>query len=139
MFAGCLALASINMAENPAQHASSVRERWPQLQEWTRRRFGKRADVEGVLFLIGLQELGRGAAPDLDKARKEQILLEGTFCAFETLGYYERTGIEDNGHWIWEQRKSMPADLTKAEEEVMLRQAALAYFDLNHRCWIDEF
>jgi len=101
------------------------------------RRFGKKADMEGILFLVGIQELGHGFSPNLDKDRKEQIVVEGAYCVLETLGYYERVGMERTGHWIWEQSQELPADLSKEAEEYMLRRAVLRYFDKNFKNWSD--
>ncbi len=121
-----------------ARDDGTLQERWALFQRWTLNRFGKKADVEGILFLVGIQELGKGFVPDLDKARKEQILLEGTYCVLETLGYYERIGMEGNGHWIWEQTNPLPSELSKEAEEQMLRRAVLRYFDINHKYWTHE-
>ena len=115
-----------------------LRERWTKLQLWTKQRFGKKADMEAILFLVGIQELGHGLPPDLDKTNKEQIVVEGAYCVLETLGYYDRVGIERNGHWIWEPITNLPQDIDKKAEENLLRHAVLRYFDINHKNWIDE-
>jgi len=115
----------------------ALQKRWAKLQRWVEHRFGKKADMEGILFLVGIQELGHGFLPDLDKDRKEQIVVEGAYCVLETLGYYERVGMERTGHWIWEQRHELPADLSKEAEEHMLRRAVLRYFDKNVNNWSD--
>lgn len=118
--------------------SAALQQRWALFQQWTLHRFGKAADIEGILFLVGIQELGQGFAPDLEKNRKEQILLEGTYCVLETLGYYERIGMEGGGHWIWEQSHPLPQDLSKEAEERLLRTAVLRYFDTHYRNWTDE-
>ena len=105
--------------------------RWRRLQAWLSQRFGRDADIEGILFLVGVQELGRGYAPGLNKGAKEQLVMEGTYCVYETLGFYERIGMEADGHWIWEERLAPPPDLSEDEQETLLRSAVLRYFD-NH-------
>ena len=112
--------------------------RWVRFQRWMLRRFGKETDVESTLFLIGLQELGKGVPSDMDKRKREQVIMEGSYCALETLGYYERTGVTATGHWIWEQRTLRPDDLSGSEEERILREAILCYFDKNHPSWTHE-
>ncbi len=131
------------MASSPgtiptARKDDALCARWAMLQRWTFNRFGREPDLEGILFLIGIQELGHGYLSDLDKARKEQLVLEGTYSALETLGYYERVGMENNGHWIWELRSPLPADLSPEAEERMLQRAVLRYFDNNLKQWTDE-
>lgn len=115
-----------------------LQRRWARFRKWSLHRFGKAADVEGILFLIGLQELGRGAAPDLGKAARQEILLEGAYTVLETLGYYERVGVTRDGHSIWEPREPLPAEFTGKAEEHMLRKAVLCYLDKNHQEWINE-
>ena len=95
---------------------SGLEARWAQLQQWALRHYGRIPDVQGLLFLIGLRELGQGYVPDLDKRRKEHIVMEGIYCALAALGHYARVGIEGNGHWIWEPRAALPGSLSETEE-----------------------
>ncbi|MFQ5572223.1 MAG: hypothetical protein ACE5G0_21315 [Rhodothermales bacterium] len=102
---------------------------WGRLQTWVKERFGKEPGIEEILFLIGVQSLGRGFEPHLDKETKQALIMEGTYCAFATLGIYERVGMEDNGHWIWDRRIAPPPDLSVDEQEKLLRAAILRYFE----------
>lgn len=108
--------------------ADTLEPRWSRLQQWLQGRFDKEADLEGILFLIGVQETGRGYEPDLEKEVKERLVMEGTYCAFETLGLYRRVGMEKDGHWIWERRTDTP-DLSIEQQETLLKMAILHYFD----------
>ena len=108
--------------------AGALEARWSRLQQWLQERFDKEADLEGILFLIGVQETGRGYEPDLGKEVKERLVMEGTYCAFETLGLFRRVGIEKDGHWIWERRTDTP-DLSVEQQETLLKTAILRYFD----------
>ena len=111
--------------------AEALEARWQRLQGWIRERFGKDAGIEGILFLVGIQEQGRGYEPDLDKETKERLVMEGTYCVFETLGIYERIGMEADGHWIWQRRIDHPPGLSIDQQETLLRTAILRYFN-NH-------
>ena len=117
---------------------ADLAERWTRLQRWVQRRFGKDPDLEGILFLIGMQELGKGFIPDLDKKRKEQIVWEGTYNALAALGYYERAGLETNGHWIWEECNPLPETQSSQADEQLVRQGILRYFDQNIDDWSNE-
>lgn len=109
--------------------AAGLEARWQRLQAWIGARFGKEADIEGILFLIGVQTRGRGFEPDLEKEAKERLIMEGAYCVFETLGVYERVGMEADGHWIWQRRMDHPPNLSVDEQETLLRAAILRYFD----------
>ena len=118
--------------------ADVLEARWQRLQAWISRRFGKEAGIEGLLFLVGVQEQGRGYEPDLDKETKERLVMEGTCCVFETLGIYERIGMEADGQWIWQRRIDHPPDLSVDQQETLLRTAILRYFDNHLRDFSDE-
>ena len=40
------------------QDINRLQERWAKLSEIIKERFGKKPDIEGILFLIGVRELG---------------------------------------------------------------------------------
>ena len=104
-------------------------ERWAGLLAWIAERFGRsNAAIEPILFLIGVQERGAGYQPDLAKEDKQAVIMDGTYHAFETLGFYERVGMESDGAWIWERIVRLP-ELTVEEQEKLLRVAILRYFE----------
>ncbi len=119
--------------ENPTQahlqaEDAELETRWQALAAWIEKRFSHDTSVEAILFLIGIQSRARGYEPELDKDRKQDLIMEGTYCAFETLGMYERVGLETDGLWIWERSYRLP-DLSVEEQEKLLRIAILRYFD----------
>ena len=108
---------------------SLLEAQWRRLQTWVAKRFGKAPGIEEILFLVGIQSQGRGFEPDLDKEAKQSLVMEGTYCVFETLGVYERIGMEKDGHWIWERRLAHPPNLSVDQQEKLLRTAILRYFE----------
>ena len=107
----------------------TVSSRWRRLQAWLGERFGAQPGLEGILFLVGIQARGYGFEPDLDKDAKQALIMEGTYCVFETLGVYERVGMEQEGHWIWKRLIAQPPNLSIDDQEKLLRTAILQYFD----------
>ncbi len=118
--------------------AAALELQWRRLQDWVAEQFGREAGIEGVLFLIGVQEHGRGFEPDLAKEAKERLIMEGTYCVFETLGVYERVGMEKDGYWIWERRINHPPDLSVDQQETLLRTAILRYFDTHLKASVSD-
>ena len=108
---------------------AALATRWQHLQAWVEARFERAPSIEVILFLIGIQSRGRGFEPDLDKEAKQALIMEGTYCAFATLGIYEHAGIEEDGSWIWERVLDPPSDLSVEEQEKLLKIAILRYFE----------
>ncbi len=106
-----------------------VAKAWPKLQTWLDSTLGCSDDLEGVLFLVGLHESGREFEPGLDKASKQRLVNEGTYCVLECLGCFERVGQEVDGYWIWEPHENLPEDMSSAEQDLLLRAGILRYFD----------
>ena len=107
----------------------SLETQWQCLEAWVEQRFGKTPAIEEILFLVGVQSRGYGFEPDLDKEAKQGLVMEGTYCVFETLGVYARVGMEKDGHWIWERQVDHPPNLSVDEQEKLLRTAILRYFE----------
>lgn len=102
---------------------------WQRILSWIEQRFGQQAGIEAVLFLIGLQSRGIGYEPEMEKERKQDTIMEGTFCAFETLGFYERIGVDENGFWIWERSVESIPKLSIEDQEKILKLGIVRYFD----------
>lgn len=102
--------------------------RWSELLSRVEAQFGRVPDVDALLFLIGVQSVGRGYEPDLPKERKQSLIMEGSYLALETLGVYARVGMERNGFLIWEKALELPP-LSVDEQEKLLRIGILNYFE----------
>ncbi len=94
-----------------------------QLKELT----GKRpADLNAVLFLIGIQELGKGAKT-FSKEEKQDILHIAICKVLSRAGYYELEGHDTQGWPHWKLIKKLPRfDLL--EQEKLLKIQILEYF-----------
>ncbi len=75
-----------------------------------------------------MQSVGRGYEPDLPKERKQSLIMEGSYLAFETIDHYRRMGLERNGFWIWEKMTNLPK-LSTEDQEKLLQIGILNYFD----------
>lgn len=105
--------------------------KWHQLQQTLDDQFGKQPGIEAILFLIGIQSRGRGFEPKLNKQVKQDIIMEGTHCVFETLGLYKRVGIDSNGLSLWERNSPLFPKLSLPDQEKLLRVAILSYFEVQ--------
>lgn len=120
-------------AEDPVGAALAVDEetldgRWERLKTWLDARFGRDTNLEGILFLIGIQSRGQGFEPKLGKEVKQDLIMEGTYRAFEALGLYRRAGTDAEGGPVWVRAGDVPR-LSVDRQEKLLRVAILAYFE----------
>jgi hypothetical protein len=109
--------------------------RWERLLERLARRLGKPPSLEGVLFLIGLRELGLGYQPGLEKEHKQDLVQEGANFALAALGYLEALGRDpETGFTRW-RRQAPLQPLDTESQERLLRWAIWRYFVT--RVWPD--
>jgi hypothetical protein len=89
---------------------------------------GKRPkDLNAVLFLIGVQELGKGAI-NYSKEEK-QDLMHIAICKLMSLeGYYQLEGVDQEGWPHWKLIKKLP-HFDLMEQEKLLKVQALEYFE----------
>lgn len=106
---------------------TDIQTDWKFLLNWLETTVGKRpADLNAVLFLIGVQELGKG--PRRYTKEQKQDLLHIAVCKVMSLsGYYELEGYDKDGWPVWNLAKPLPyANLS--EQESFLQQHVLNYF-----------
>lgn len=101
---------------------------WQQLLNDLNKIIGKKpADVNGVLFLIGVQELGQGKKT-FSKEEK-QDLMHIAICKILSLsGFYELEGLDEQGWPHWKLVKKLP-HFDMLEQEKLLKLNILEYFE----------
>lgn len=94
-----------------------------QLEEWVGKRPG---DLNGVLFLIGVQELGQGAKR-FTKEQKQDLMHIGICKVLSLSSYYSLEYVDQEGwpHYKLE-RALPPGDLLK--QEALLKMHVIEYF-----------
>lgn len=111
-----------------AADESDLTAEWSRVEEWIEHRFGRDTSIEAILFLIGIQSRGRGYEPELAKEKKQDTIMEGTYCVFEKLGIYQRVGLDEDGFWIWERTVDKIPGLPIDDQEKLLKLGIVAYF-----------
>ena len=88
---------------------------------------GKRpADLNGVLFLIGVQELGQGNK-NFSKEEKQDLIHLGICKVLSLDGYYHLQGHDEDGWPHWELVKKLP-HFDLFEQEKLLKLNIIEYF-----------
>jgi len=99
---------------------------WEALLEKLQTVLGKKPNLEALLFLIGMQELGKGKK--VFSKEEKQDLMHIAVCRLLSLdGYYEFEGRDNDGWPHWKLIKTMPQDGLKEQELLLIKNIKL-YF-----------
>lgn len=101
-----------------------------QIEEHTH---AKPKDLNGVLFLVGVQELGRGFAR-FTKEEKQDLLHIAICKVLSLSGYYELEGVDKDGWPHWKLVQKLP-HFDLLEQEKLLKAHVLEYFETEFN-WI---
>ncbi|WP_199117136.1 hypothetical protein [Pedobacter sp. ASV28] len=107
---------------------AEINIRWKQLQEKIAQEFDSEApDLKVILFLIGVQELGKGPGK-FSKRQKEELMHIATCRLLSEMGFYELEALDQDGWPHWKLVKQIPA-YASLEQEMLLKSLAIGYFD----------
>lgn len=104
-----------------------LKSNWRLLQEKFSRRFadGDQIDLDGVVFLIGVQELGL-IKKKLKKDEKIQVMHIAICRLLEPFGYYKYIGLDEDGWPHYEMTQNLP-NLKPGEQTILMKTAAVEY------------
>jgi|SRR6218665_1206538 len=89
--------------------------------------FGEGIDLQVLLFLIGVEELGKGFQ-NFKKNEKTDLMHVAICTLLEPYGYYEFIG-KDKDEWPhFELKKELPA-LNDEEQQAFMKEAIVEYFE----------
>ena len=92
-------------------------------------RFGKKPDLEAVLFLIGIQEFGQ-LRNKFSKEQKQDLMHVAVCSLLAQSGYYEIESYDDDGWPHFRQLKVLPV-FNMIEQENFLKDHILLYFETH--------
>ena len=103
-------------------------KKWESLVEYISIKFGDgtELDLQAILFLIGVNELGQGYR-DFTKEEKINLLHIAICRLLSGYGYYNFVGKDRDGWPHWSTNKELPA-LESDEQTALLKEAAIVYF-----------
>ena len=105
-----------------------LKDRWENLVVFLSDKFSdlETLDVEAILYLVGLQELGQVHR----KMRKEDninLIHIGICSVLETYGYYRFNYYDDDGWPHFELLEPLPS-LKPGEQSILMKEALVTYF-----------
>lgn len=83
--------------------------------------------MDGILFLIGVQELGTGKQ-EYTKEQKQDLMHIAVCTVLAPSGYYKMDGFDEEGWPHFSQLKALP-EFQLMEQENFLKDHVLMYFD----------
>jgi hypothetical protein len=106
--------------------SDDLMQRWWDLEAKLVERFGKKPDMEAIVFLIGLNETGF-LAEKITKEQKQDLMHVATCTLLAPSGYFVLEGRDEEGWPHFKQVKELP-NLSLPDQENFLRDHILLYF-----------
>ncbi len=108
----------------------SVDIQWNKLLYKISEDFNVDADKNGVLLLIGIQEMGLGFEKEYSREKKMDLINLAECTVLTQLGYYEKTGYDNNGWPAFRQLKIIPR-FSQTQQDILMQSAIVKYFTDN--------
>jgi len=99
---------------------------WRELIDRLEKRFGEGMELETVLFLIGVQELGQGHR-EFKKHEKLDLMHIAICRLLSRYGYYEFEGVDGDGWPHYRALAKLPT-LNPKEQSQLMKEAVIEYF-----------
>lgn len=107
----------------------NLKTRWEAIQQMVSQRFGggETLDLDAIIYLIGVQELGKGYQK-FSKDEKLNVMHIAICKLLEPFGYYEFDFFDEDG---WPHYKSLDElpNLKPGEQSVLMKEAVIMYFE----------
>lgn len=99
---------------------------WTRLVKKLEEQFGEGLDVEGIVYLVGLQQLGKGPVK-LNKSQKMDLMHIAVCGLLARFGYYTFVGEDEDGWPHYEAVDSLP-ELKPGQQHRLIKEALVDYF-----------
>lgn len=104
-----------------------LQQRWWNLEAKLVERFGKKPDMEAILFLIGIQETNF-INTKVTKEQKQDLMHVAVCTLLAQSGYYQIDKHDEDGWPHFKQLKDLPVNGV-IEQENFLKDHILLYFE----------
>ena len=102
---------------------------WQRILYRFKKNFHKKPDLQEMIFLIGLQEVGK-IHEKFTKEEKQDLMHVGVCTLLSPIGYYTYHGRDEEGWPHFTKNEDIPP-LKLDDQEYLLKQMILRYFDEN--------
>jgi hypothetical protein len=111
------------------QKTTDLKEKWNFLVAELSQQFadGDELNVDGIIYLIGVQELGQGHRR-FKKDEKVNLMHIAICKLLEPYGYYEFDFFDEDGWPHYKTLTELPS-LKPGEQTVLIKEAIVSYFE----------
>ena len=120
----CQKIKQIIVQTNPLNDQEKAK--WYQVVFDLKKQFGKKPDMNGLLFIIGVQELG--VLREFNKQEKLELMHIATAKLLSFEGYYEFEKTDEEG-WPHYKLIATPPYLDLTTQEELLKRLVVRYFE----------
>lgn len=105
-----------------------LKERWENVVKILSNKFadGEELDLDGIIYLIGIQELGKFKQP-FKKDDKVNLMHIAICRLLEPYGYYEFDFFDNDGWPHYKIKEELPP-LKAGEQTILMKEAIVNYF-----------
>jgi hypothetical protein len=100
--------------------------RWAEVIKKLNFKFDQDFELDGILFLIGIQELGKGYIK-LNKDQKMDVIHIAVCHLLSNYGYYEYVGRDEDGWPHFAATEELPY-LKPMQQHKLIKEAIIDYF-----------
>lgn len=103
-----------------------IQRDWRKLVTRLEERFGNGLDLDAVIFLVGVQELGQGYR-SFKKQEKTDLMHIAICRLLMQYGYYEYLGMDEEGWPHYKELAKLPR-LNPTQQSLLMKEALIEYF-----------
>jgi len=119
-------MADFKLIRSGESHLQMIEKQWKELLKSLNSQFDGDLDLQAVLFLIGVQELGKGKVK-YSKDQKLELMHIAICTLLEPFGYYNFAGHDQDGFPHWELNEQLPP-LSPGRQMALMKESILDYF-----------
>ena len=104
-----------------------LEKKWNETLKEISATYGDELDMQAIIFLIGVQELGRGYQK-FSKDQKLDVMHIAICRLLSGFGYYRFIGTDQDGWPHWEATEKLPF-LKPGHQVLLMKEAIIDYFE----------
>ncbi|MFN8287447.1 MAG: hypothetical protein U0V74_11860 [Chitinophagales bacterium] len=113
--------------ENKSEEEKSFALKWYQVRNYVKEKFGQRPDINAMLFIIGMNEVGQ--VKDTWEKEEKQNLMHVAMCRLlSSDGFFKFSHTDEEGWPHYEKNETLPPLPLKDQEE-LLKRKIVDYFE----------
>lgn len=119
-----------NLLATFAPNMEDFEQRWINVEFFIREKFGKTPDIEAILFLIGINELGAYPSDkNFSKEQKQELMHIAVCKLLSQVGIYVLDHYDEEG-WPHYMATGIEQPVMMLDQERLLQQCIIRYFEL---------